>query len=134
MSFVDWSTELEVGSPAMDQQHKQLIDIINRYHDALARKAPRGELVAVFEEVADFARYHFRDEENLMAQHGFPGLDRHRIIHRQLVDRVTELLLQLRAGQTGIAEQIQYFLKSWLTAHIKGIDRQYQPFVQAKAA
>lgn len=133
MSLVDWNADLEVGSPAMDRQHRQLLDIINRYEEALGRKAGRRALVAIFEEVADYARVHFRDEEALMAQHGFPGLERHRAMHRQLLDRVTESLLLLRAGQPGIAEQIQDFLKTWLTAHIMGLDRQYQPFVQAAA-
>ncbi len=134
MTFLEWSPDFEVGSPVMDEQHRQLLEIVNRFHDAVARKAPRGEIVAIFEEAADFSRYHFRDEESLMARHGYPALDQHRMQHRHLVDRVTELLLLLRGGQEGAAEQIQYFLKGWLTAHIKGIDRQYRPFAQAKAA
>ncbi|MEW6168637.1 MAG: bacteriohemerythrin [Pseudomonadota bacterium] len=134
MSFVTWNSDLAVGHTQMDGQHQALIDIVNRYHDALAAKAPQRKLVAIFEEVADYARYHFRDEEALMERSGYPGLARHRIIHGQLLDRVTELLLRLRAGEPGIDEQIQFFLKNWLTAHIKGIDRQYRPFVEAKAA
>lgn len=133
MSFVEWSHDLEVGSNEMDAQHQRLVAIINQYHDAVEKKAPRAELITIFGKVAEYAVYHFRDEEALMEQHKFPALARHRAIHRQLVDRVTEMMAALKQGKPGIEQEIKYFLKTWLTAHIKGIDRQYTPFV-AEAA
>lgn len=130
MAFVQWSPELDVGDEEMNRQHVRLIDIINRYHDALELHAPRAELLKIFEEVAAFAQSHFRDEEALMEACAFPGLTRHRLIHKQLVARVGELLVKLRdTGDEAVKSDIQYFLKNWLTAHIKGIDSQYRPIV-----
>ncbi|MDD3762427.1 MAG: bacteriohemerythrin [Nevskiales bacterium] len=129
MSFVQWSPELDVGDPKMNAQHQRLIDIINRFHDVLQQQAPLPELVAVFTEVVDFAKEHFRDEETLMQAHGYPGLDEHLEIHHRFVARVTELLLQLRSGQRQVAADALNFLTDWLTDHIKGTDRQYRPYV-----
>ncbi|MFA5941614.1 MAG: bacteriohemerythrin [Sinimarinibacterium sp.] len=133
MPLVEWTPDFEVGSCAMDQQHQQLIEIVNRYRTALNRKAPRAELVTIFEEVADYARHHFREEEALMVGHAYPGLAAHRQTHRQLMDRVTELLLNLRAGEPAAARQIQSFLTHWLTAHILDTDVKYKPFVHRAA-
>lgn len=133
MSFVEWTPELEVGSPEMDAQHRRLIAIINEYHESLSRGASNAELERIFTKVAEFATYHFRDEEALMERHGFPQLARHRLIHRQLVERVGELMAELHAGREGVSLQIQYFLKNWLTAHIKGVDCQYRTYVSGAA-
>lgn len=133
MSFVEWSHDLEVGSVEMDAQHQRLVAIINKYHDAVERHAPRPELIAIFSEVAEYAVYHFRDEEALMEQHHFPQLARHRSIHKQLVDRVTEMMASLKHGKPNVEQDIKYFLKTWLTAHIKGIDRQYSSYVVTPA-
>ena len=35
MSIVSWGNSLAIGVDAIDAQHKQLIDIINRLHDLI---------------------------------------------------------------------------------------------------
>jgi len=129
MSYIEWSDKYSVGNSMVDDQHQKLMDIINRYHDSLEAQRPRDELVRIFDEVADFAVYHFRDEEALMAKIEFPKLARHQAIHRQLIDQVKKLRGELVAGVAGSEQQIRFFLKNWLTAHIVGIDTQYTPFL-----
>lgn len=133
MSFVCWTEELSVGHRGLDDQHKKLIDLINAYHDALERKAPRADLIRAFQAIAEFAIRHFRDEEAQMEKAGYPMLQRHKGIHQQLLDRVGQLQKELAEAVAGVEQQIQYFLKSWLTAHIKGIDTQYMPYVNGSA-
>lgn len=133
MTPVEWTPDFQVGSRAMDLQHQQLIEIVNRYRNALNREVPRTELVTIFEEVADYARHHFREEESLMIEHAYPGYAAHRQVHCRLIDRVTELLLNLRAGDPAAARQVQSFLTHWLTAHILDTDVKYKPFVQRAA-
>jgi hemerythrin-like metal-binding protein len=133
MSFVCWTEDLSVGHRGLDDQHKKLIDLINAYHDALERRAVRAELVRAFQDIADFAVRHFRDEESQMEKAGYPMLQRHKGIHQQLLDRVGQLQKQLTEAVTGVELQIQYFLKNWLTAHIKGIDTQYMPYLSSSA-
>jgi hemerythrin len=113
----------------VDTQHQKLMDIINRYHDALEAKRPRAELVKIFDEVADYAIYHFRDEEALMERIQFPKMARHKVIHKQLIEQIGKLRAELVSGVAEIEQQIRFFLKNWLTAHIVGIDTQYTPFL-----
>jgi len=58
-----------------------------------------------------------------------PKLARHQAIHRQLIDQVKKLRGELVAGVAGSEQQIRFFPKNWLTAHIVGIDTQYTPFL-----
>ncbi len=133
MSFYNWTDDLTVGNQAVDDQHKKIIDLINRYHDTLEQKGTRSALVADFKAIADYAIRHFRDEEAQMERCRYPQLERHRIIHKQLLDWVGTLGQQPASGVAAVESQIQFFLKSWLTAHIKGIDQQYSPYMIGRA-
>jgi hypothetical protein len=44
------------------------------------------------------------------------------------------MMAGLQEGRAGIEEEIKYFLKRRLTAHIIGIDRPYRPYVSAPPA
>lgn len=130
MAFVDWEPKTyTVGSSQMDHQHEKLFEIINRYAAAMDRKAPRNELSRIFDEVVSFAAYHFADEEAMLARKNYPELARHKLIHEALVKQVSELKQELSNGTAGVESKIKFFLKTWLTAHIKGIDTKYTPYV-----
>lgn len=134
MSFYDWTDDLSVGHHGIDDQHRRIIELINRYHDTLERKDKCSALLADFRAIAAYSIRHFRDEEAEMDRCQYPQRERHKMIHKQLLDRVATLDRQLAAGEPGIEGQIQFFLKSWLTAHIKGIDQQYSPCLGGKAS
>lgn len=129
MSFINWSPDMSVSNAQMDKQHQRLIDIINRYHDALDAGEPHAQLMMVFKEVISYAVEHFRDEEREMEQHQYPNLQRHRLIHQNLTQRISEFVTAMEKHQPGVEREIQFFLKSWLTAHIMGIDKQYVPYM-----
>lgn len=133
MSFYNWTDDLSVGNHDIDDQHKKIIDLINRYHDTLQQRGTRTSLMADFKAIADYSVRHFRDEEAQMERCQYPQRERHKMIHKQLLDRVATLGQELASGVDGIEQQIQFFLKSWLTAHIKGIDQQYSPYMNGKA-
>lgn len=133
MSFATWTPEMSVSNTKMDAQHQRLIDIINRYHEALEAQAPHAQLQKIFDEVIAFASQHFRDEEALMERADYPNLSRHRLMHQNLTQRVLEFQKALKDEKPGAEREIQYFLKSWLTAHILGIDKLYAPFIRKAA-
>ncbi|MDR3419331.1 MAG: bacteriohemerythrin [Nevskia sp.] len=130
----NWSAEMDVGDDWMNRQHRWLLAVAGCYTQALCRNAPQRELVEVLEEVADYARDHFREEEALMAACNYPDLASHRRAHQQLLARITILLLELRNGVFGVEESIRQFLGHSLTAHIKDQDTQYRPYVQTLLA
>lgn len=124
MAFFDWSDDFSVSNKRMDDQHQTLIGYVNEFYE----QAEGGSLEGckkVFEKIVKFTTYHFDDEEKLMEAHNYSGLARHKMIHEQLVDRVTELGGKLAANDERSPTEIKLFLKNWLSAHIKGIDMKY---------
>jgi hemerythrin-like metal-binding protein len=96
----------------MDAQHQRLFDIINSIYDAVDSGASFHKLQSIFKDVFDFTAYHFAKEEALLEQQSFPKLGEHKIIHQQLVQRVQELMEDLKAEQPGSPEKVKLFLKN----------------------
>ena len=123
MSYLEWTPDLDVGVGEMNDEHKQLIELMNRFHEVAESNAPRADAVKALEELGEFTVKHFRDEEAVMERIGFPGLDPHRRIHKRLLEQLGEHVEKFK--QSGQSGELLMFLKVWLKAHIKGIDTKY---------
>lgn len=125
MSFFEWSDELSVNHQNMDNQHQTLIRYVNEFYDLVARDATQAELITCFDRIVDFTSFHFAAEEAVMEENKFPGIRQHKLIHESLVKRVMELKQSLLNEEDNVRNDIKFFLKNWLTSHIKGIDKKY---------
>lgn len=132
MAFLTWKAQYETGVSRFDQQHKQLVERINRLNDAMMEGKGKEQLGAILEDLVAYTRSHFRDEEAMMQQHGFPKLHEHRREHEALTGKVMEFKEKFDQGLAGVSIQVMGFLRDWLTHHIHGSDMQYASFFQEK--
>lgn len=89
MAYFPWQDFLSSGVDAMDAEHRELLDLLNR----LADPAARGNQ-AVFRETLDLLAEHFAAhmafEEQLMADSGYPLAERHRRRHREAMESLEQ--------------------------------------------
>ncbi len=128
MAQFEWDDKYSVKHSKMDQQHQKLFEYINTFYEKVD-SGTDADCQKAFLDIVKFTEYHFRDEEAMMDKVNYPDAAKHKIIHKQLVARVTELGNELAEGKEGVKNQIKVFLKNWLTAHIMGIDMKYSEFV-----
>ena len=69
-------------------------------------------------ELVDYVRYHFAEEEKLMAEHNYSQTDRHAELHQVFVRKVAGFLKKLKTDGSISAQDLLSFLKSWLIDHI----------------
>lgn len=129
MTVVCWTEAMSVNDPALDKDHKRLIQMIND----LDQEAP--DFLELFNAVLDYADGHFDREEAHLEAIGFPGLEGHRTQHDSFADRVAELLRDYRdrpfqPGDSALKD----FLWTWLKGHILIEDQRYAAWTQAKGA
>lgn len=125
MAYFDWTKELELGVPAMDAEHRQLVDKMNKVFDLDQQQAGKVRVGAAMQDLGAFVKKHFADEEAHMQQIAFPDLKRHQAIHADLLKRFGEHVASFDSGDGRVAPAVFRFLVSWLASHIKGIDRKY---------
>jgi len=127
-----WSDELNTGVPEMDAQHRKLVEILNRFYDAVEkgeREEAIGELLKGAEE---YTVFHFESEERFMEEIGFPELEAHRRAHQNLVNEVRSAKEKYAQGDTKAARSLAAFLLSWLYTHIAKTDRKYGDYYRAR--
>lgn len=124
-----WDQRFVTGLPEFDAQHHRFIDLINRLGQTrqAGADAPEAELQAAIDELTDYARHHFADEERLMAEAGVDERHAgpHRSHHRNFIEQVA--LMRRTRGQAGPAANaggaLHGFLVSWLAFHVLGEDQ-----------
>lgn len=56
----------------------------------------------VLNELIDYTKTHFADEEQLMEEHGYPDYEKHKETHAELIEKLLELRAKFDEGREGI--------------------------------
>jgi len=82
-----WTKELELGIEEIDEQHRELFVRAERLYHAMRHGQPIAA-EAMLASFRDFVLSHFEFEERWMRRADFPGLELHRVAHREFADRL----------------------------------------------
>ncbi|SIQ53579.1 methyl-accepting chemotaxis protein [Alkalispirochaeta americana] len=131
-SAVEWTPAVAVQVQTFDNHHKKLFSLINKLYKALQDGAGETVLRAVFDELIEYAGYHFSAEEAALEHFAYPQCAKHKEEHALLVSRVKELRADLEKGKPLVAVEVMEFLRDWITNHIKKCDKLYSAFLADK--
>ncbi|MET0105457.1 MAG: GGDEF domain-containing protein [Sedimenticola sp.] len=126
MEAFRWDEHYLTGIEVVDEQHHRLVDILNRYSTLLTSDELDLESIEkVFSELADYADYHFREEEQLMQRIGIDErhFNLHHGEHRHFLQEVTALHASVSPEDASTTESVLKFLTCWLAYHILGSDQ-----------
>ncbi|MBF0621062.1 MAG: bacteriohemerythrin [Magnetococcales bacterium] len=120
-----WRDAYSIGIPVVDQQHKQLLHLINQV-SILVHRNEGGDLNGVLDALGHYAMEHFQTEEALMRDHNYPLFREHVEEHRRFAESYgvfREELLSKRHGKRFLLFKINLFLVDWLITHTAKSDR-----------
>jgi hemerythrin len=121
---LQWSEDLSVGYPLIDDQHRSLFDQFERFLVACDERRGPAHLRELFAFLDLYVILHFREEEELMERHDYPDVARHKAEHRYFIEQLAGLKEDLAA--TGPTIQViirtNKALIYWLTEHIREVD------------
>lgn len=127
MEGIPWRSSYETGVAVMDEQHRQLIAIINRLYRVIRDKQGVDELQALFDEMTAYATNHLDEEERLLAEYRYPHLENHRNQHKEYIARVDQLRDTLGSADEQLAIEVYTYLRQWWLQHIMVEDKAYGP-------
>ncbi len=132
MALFVWNKTLSVDVAVFDAHHRNLLNMINDLHDAMLNKKGSAAMEGIVERLVDYTKYHFTEEEKLMKALDFHGYEAHRAEHEAFVAKTEDLRNKLKKGETNISAETMRFLLRWFKSHIRGTDREYSLFFQAR--
>lgn len=127
--LVEWTDELSVGVQEIDEQHKVLVGLLNRFHEAVVTGRDHEAIKSVLKELADYTIIHFSVEESLMRIFNYPDYENHKHHHAELAKQVTDLQSKVENEKAEVSMEVLNFLRHWLTHHILGDDKKYGPYL-----
>ena len=117
-----WQEDFSVGVVIIDEQHKNLLRVINEFLYSLEDMDNREAIERRLEEMIRYTDYHFYTEQLLLEAH--PDFPEHLEQHWQLVKKSRQIQKDFQAYLVPPAEVFD-FLVSWLKNHILGTDKVY---------
>ncbi len=122
-STFQWSNLFETGLPEVDEQHHQLVQLVNSLGQNIESATPQ-QIDSALGVLTDYTAYHFQCEENIMKAEGLPEdhCIPHRAAHQRFISQITTWLEQRKNSESIKLGQLLEFLANWLVFHILGDD------------
>ena len=136
-SVVEWTTDYSVGIDRFDEQHKEIIRMINLLYEVLGEKSEdsRDRVIRVTEELLQYTHTHFLEEEVEMYRAHYPQYEAHKENHDKLTSMARDFMVRLYASDIGVKKisiELIATLSAWLKVHIKETDKRYSAFLNSK--
>jgi hemerythrin len=127
-----WTTTFEMGDGAVDAEHQQFIEIVNRLTASIRANAETSAISAICDEVVSHSESHFRSEEAAMARYGYENLKAHRHDHERLLADITQVSTALRqSADRATLVNHALTIKELLLRHLFRRDVQYKSHFMA---
>ncbi len=127
--FIAWTDAMSVGNLRLDDQHKIIIECLNRLHPLLDLPNQQAEINTTIEKLEDFVLIHFSEEEQAMRLANFPNIREHQSQHDAMFELVFKMKTDIEHGRTVDARTLFGILNEWLVGHILSSDRDYIPYL-----
>ncbi len=122
-----FTEEYLTGIALVDKEHKELFRIIGEVHHAIVDEYSYDkydEIIRLIEELKEYTKFHFQDEELYMENIRYEGIEAQRRAHDAFVTRLEEMDLEhIDEHQQESLEEIMEFLTEWLVNHILHMDK-----------
>jgi hemerythrin len=128
--FFKWLPEYSVDIKTIDDQHRELVNILNRLFVAVSCREGDKVIAGILDALMTYTQTHFELEERLMRQAKYKDIDPHREEHRKLLDQLDQLCTRHLLEEKVIYFEMLSFLKKWLKEHIQGVDTKYSAALQ----
>ena len=123
MPIIAWEDRMSVGLYLIDQQHMELVDLINALSDAMERGAKREEISRSIRRFYDYTNTHFRTEESLMDHATYPEYFTQVREHLDCSLRALEFHRQFVEDPDFDPKVLLDYIVEWFVSHTVGIDQ-----------
>jgi hemerythrin len=125
--MIKWKDEYSLGVEQIDEQHRKLFEIAGRAYDFLKDEFSidkYDQVVAILEELKDYAVYHFETEEGYMKSIGYRKFLSHKVVHDDFIQKVKDTNLnKVDENPEQYLLEVLNFIVNWIDGHILGMDK-----------
>jgi hemerythrin len=117
MTLLNWKDEYSVGIEAADDEHKELIDCINRLYQEFDAADTRKAVPAFFGDLLAAIAAHFAIEEEFMRDQAYDWLGPHKEEHERLLNELREMMDAFEWSEEIDTLELARGLDPWFARH-----------------
>ena len=122
MTLIQWKDHYSVGIEAVDHEHKELIELINRLYDEHVTKGEKPVIEAFFGDLFAGISAHFALEERFMREHRYDQLKQHKDDHERLLDEIRDIMEDYASDDKSAGSELASRLEAWFSRHFETHD------------
>jgi hemerythrin-like metal-binding protein len=117
MNTLEWSDALSLDLPAMDDTHREFVDLL-----AAVEQAPDERLMATWTELIEHTDRHFAQEDRWMRDTHFSSTNCHTTQHLFVLQVMREGQASALSGTTELIRPLARELALWFPQHAQSMD------------
>lgn len=122
MSLLQWNPEYSVGIQSVDDEHREMIELINRTYADLASDAGAEQIAACLGDIFSTISMHFALEERIMRNSRYDEYAEHKDDHEALLDQLRDLMDEFSDDPANGAARLKRDLNDWFAGHFSSFD------------
>lgn len=118
--YIQWKNEYCIGVPRVDEQHQQLIGLINSLYQKIGPETKPQDVWELLESFNRYADTHFATEERIARESNVPidDFNAHKAKHESYRDRMVSFRRDLENHDKRAPVQLMAYLSTWWLSHI----------------
>ncbi len=122
MTYIEWKPEYSVGVASIDEEHREMIDLINATYEKLELNAPAEEIEQFLGDIYAGIAAHFAHEEQIMQKAQYVEYEAHKEDHEDLLDQILNIMDDFVDDQKNGSVILQERLSQWFRNHFSTFD------------
>lgn len=122
-----FTDKFKTGIAIVDEEHQMLFNIIAKIYETIDVELVHDKfdlILDILDELKEYTRVHFSDEENYMREIGYEGLAQQELLHQKFIETLEDLNLdEVDENQEAYLYEFLNFLQNWLINHILKVDK-----------
>lgn len=122
MPLIEWKDEFNVGVPAVDHEHREMVEMINALYATLSQPDSESAVMDFLGEIYAKISAHFALEEKIMREQKYDQFADHKQDHERLLDEIRDIMDSYEDSAAFDERELERHLTAWFTEHFKTRD------------
>lgn len=134
MELIEWNDKFATGMSGIDNEHEELIAMINSFYLKHSENSDKHELVNILNNIYSAIHAHFMLEERLMKKNGYDDYENHKNDHARLLDEIRDITMNFEQASDFDEQELKLKLNDWFLIHFKTHDSRLHILEQSVAS
>ncbi|MBI5825407.1 MAG: hemerythrin family protein [Chloroflexi bacterium] len=131
---LEWENALSTGDETLDNQHKYLVDTLNKLGDAINEGYGNKNIARILGILRFYSGWHFGKEEDCMETYRCPAAGKNKKAHAVFIEKFDKFHDEFTSsgGSNELALKIHEEITDWIVNHILIVDGELYPCIHHK--